>query len=166
MKKALVTLGLITICGYAVTGLMLMNNWAVVAGSQLELDETIKAMNAADQDYNILNGMVFAALGLLLAGIWAWITLSNRVTTSPWLAGALWSLILMFGAPAYFFASFANMNSVGDTFADWDIEAAAAFELPLYLVSGGALILLFVILAAWLALVMSHARLRSHPASS
>ncbi|MFV0429737.1 MAG: hypothetical protein ACK5KO_09975 [Arachnia sp.] len=44
-------------------------------------------------------------------------------------------MILMLGAPACFFASFGNLNSVGDTFADWSSEATLALEMPLYLVS-------------------------------
>ncbi|UUX58909.1 hypothetical protein [Glutamicibacter halophytocola] len=154
------------ISGYAVAGLLLMNNWAVVAASHRPLDEAVSAMDVAKQDYSPLGGVAFAALGLLLASAWAWTALSKRFSTDPWIASALFSLILVLGAPAYFFASFANMNSVGDTFADWDAEAAAALELPLYLLSIGAMVLLFMLLAMPLFRAIIRGCSRSRRASS
>ncbi|MGQ3383098.1 hypothetical protein [Glutamicibacter sp. TV12E] len=166
MKKALAITGFIMISGYAFTGLMLMNNWAVTAASHRPLDETIAAMGIANQDYSPLGGVVFAASGLFLASMWTWIALSEKFAPAPWLTSALCSLILMLGAPAYFFASFANMNSVGDTFADWDVDAAAALELPLYLLSIGAMVLLFMLLAMPLFRVIIRCRSRPRRASS
>jgi len=166
MKKLLVTLGFLIIAGYSVTGLMLMNHWALVAASHQPLDATIAAMNAADQHYKLAGGVVFLVLGLLLAGAWAWIALSKKLSMKPWLQAVIWSLILTLGAPAYFFASFANMNSIGDTYADWDMDAAAALERPLYLASAAAMVLLFVLLAARLASAMTTGPRQPRPVSS
>src|SRR5699024_1154966 len=57
---------------------------------------------------------------------------------SPTLSVAAWATVLAFGAPAYFFASFGNLNSVGDTFVEWNAAAAAALPLPLYVTSVAA----------------------------
>lgn len=171
MKKLLVTLGFVIIVGYAAGGLMLMNNWALVAASHQPLDTTIAAMNAADQHYDVAGGWVFLILGLMLASAWAWITLSGKTRSKklplqPWLATLIWAAIVALGAPAYFFGAFANLNSIGDTYADWDMEAAAALERPLYLVSTGAMILFFVLLATRLTSAINRGRPQPRPSSN
>lgn len=49
---------------------------------------------------------------------------------------------------AHRFASFGNLNSVGDTFVGWDADAAFALELPLYIASaiGAGAVLVAVVL--------------------
>ena len=69
---------------------------------------------------------------------------------------SLWAGIVALGAPAYFFTSFANLNSVGDTYFDWNAEAAFALEAPLYLASGIA----FLIAMAMLTVPMIKASAR------
>ncbi len=54
--------------------------------------------------------------------------------------------LLVLGSPAYFMLSFTNLNSIGDTYADWDSEALARLEAPLYLTSLAAMIVLVLLL--------------------
>ncbi len=133
--------GVVTICIYAVYGVISMNDWAVTAASGLPLDTTIAEMNRAGQYYSTSGGIIFAALGILLALAWGYLVSSQRLKIRPWAAVATWGAIIMLGAPAYYSSSFANLNNVGDTFYDWNSEAAFAVEMPLYIVSGLALVL-------------------------
>ncbi|MGH3653748.1 hypothetical protein [Glutamicibacter sp.] len=144
MRKLLVIFGFAIIAAYAAYGALLMNNWAVVAASGVPLDETIAEMAAMDQDYDLLGGWVFAAIGIALAASWLVPVVSRGRKLPAWATVGGWSLIIALGAPGYFFASFANMNSVGDTFADWNAGASAALAAPLYITS----ILAFAMLAA------------------
>lgn len=142
MRKLLATSGAAIIVAFAVYGALLMNNWAVVSSSGIPLDETIVQMAAMDQDYDSLGGWVFAAIGIALAISWLVSVIASGRKLPAWAAIGTWSLIVALGAPAYFFASFANMNSVGDTFADWNAGAAVDLEEPLYIASILALALL------------------------
>jgi hypothetical protein len=136
LRYLFVSVGVIIVVGYGVVGALLMNEWAVVAASGVPLEETIAAMDAAGQPYSTVPGLVFVLVGALLAVVWAILTSALSVdVTSVAISVAAWAAIIAFGAPAFFFASFSNMNSVGDTFFDWDAEAAFALEVPLYLVS-------------------------------
>ncbi|MCS3493746.1 glucan phosphoethanolaminetransferase (alkaline phosphatase superfamily) [Arthrobacter sp. JUb119] len=147
MRKLLAISGFAMIVAYAAYGSLLMNNWAVTAASGLSLDETISEMASMDQNYDSLGGWVFAATGTALAISWLVPVVSAGRKLPAWAAIGAWSLIIALGAPAYFFASFANMNSVGDTFADWNADAAADLAAPLYMAS----VLAFAILAAMAA---------------
>lgn len=129
-------LGTLAVLVYAAYGAFLMNEGEVVAASERPLQETIAAMEAAGQPYTPVPGIIFAALGAGLAIGWAVLTLAPRVRLSGWFSLSILGAILACGAVAYFFTSFANMNSVGDTFADWNADAAFALAVPLYLASG------------------------------
>lgn len=141
LRPLLTALGGLALLGYALFGALLMNDWAVAAASGLPLPETIAAMRAAGQPYSALAGVGFAALGALLTAAWAWLVLSPRAALPGWAALSLWAGLLALGAPAFFFGAFGNLNSVGDTFADWHADAAWALEAPLYLASGAGLLL-------------------------
>lgn len=149
MRTLLSVLGVSAIVSYAVLGAMLMNDWAVVAASGAPLGTTIADMDAAGQPYSIVPGIGFAAAGVLLALAWGAMTVRPNSTRpggrmSSRASTALWGGILALGAPAYFFASFGNLNSVGDTYVDWNSEAAFALEAPLYVVSGIAFLVAVV----------------------
>lgn len=120
---------------------MMMNNWAVVAASELPLADTIAEMHAVGERYSPGGGIVFAAFGGLLALAWAVVTLHPRIPMPHWVALTIWASVLAMGAPAYFFMSFGNLNSVGDTFSGWNASAAFALEVPFYVVSGIAVLL-------------------------
>ncbi|MFN8106880.1 MAG: hypothetical protein U0R21_03730 [Nocardioidaceae bacterium] len=134
------------ILAYAVLGAILMTKWELEAASGLPIKDTVAALAAADQEYSVIPGVVFASFGALFALAWAVATLISTSLISGWFSAALWAAIVALGAPAYFFASFANMNSVGDTFYDWDSQAAFALVSPLYLLSGVAALLAVVAL--------------------
>ncbi len=141
MRLWMTVLGVLGILAYAVVGALLMTRWAVVAASGMPLAETIAAMQAANQPYSVVPGVVFAVVGALLAIAWAFVTVRGRDAMSGWVALTLWGGTVALGAPAFFFASFGNMNSVGDTFYDWDAAAAFALEAPLYASSAIAALL-------------------------
>lgn len=151
MRILLTLLGIVAIVIYSVLGAILMNDWAVVAASGVPLGATVAAMDAADQAYSAIPGMVFAVLGILLALAWGVTTMLRRTALPKWATVSLWAGILTLGAPAYFFTSFANLNSVGDTYVDWNSEAASALEAPLYMASGIA----FLIAMATLTVAMA-----------
>lgn len=153
MRILLTLLGIVAIVSYSILGAILMNDWAVVAASGVPLGTTIADMDAADQPYSAVPGMVFAGLGILLAFVWGVTTMLRRTALPNWATVSLWAGILTLGAPAYFFTSFANLNSVGDTYVDWNSEAAFALEAPLYMASGIA----FLIAMATLAVVAAKA---------
>lgn len=125
---------------YAVAGALLMNRWALTAASGASFSRTVSALEAAGQPYSAAPGLVFAGLGVVLAGGWCAMVLRARTALPAWAAVVSWAAILVCGAPAYFFTSFANMNAVGDTFVDWNADAAFRVEVPLYVTSGLALI--------------------------
>jgi len=156
MRVALAVFGVVAIVAYAVLGAFIMNDWAVVAASGRPLDETIAAMRAAGEPYRTTPGFLFAILGVILALAWGLLVLHPLIRLPVWAAVIFWGIILAFGAPAYFFAAFANLNSVGDVFSDWDAEAAFAVEAPLYAVSGVAV--LVVIAAAGAAAIAAVVR--------
>lgn len=156
MRILLAGLGVIAIIAYGVFGAMLMSNWAVAAASEVPLATAIADMQAAHQPYSTTPGIIFAILGTLLALGWGALVLFRK-SPLPVRAGvSLWAVIIMLGTPAYFFASFSNMMSVGDTYYDWNSEAAFALEAPLYLASGIAALLL----AGTFIVVMTKATVR------
>ena len=137
-----------------------MTNGEITAASGVSLAESIAEMQAAGQPYSVVPGVVFAVAGGLLAIAWAAATLAPALSPSGWSALAVWAAILAFGAPAYFFASFGNMNAVGDTFYEWNAEAAFRLVVPLYLTSAVAA------LVAVIALATGAARSRSREPAS
>ena len=155
MRMLLTFFGIVAIVAYCLLGTLLMNDWAVVAASGLPLDTTIADMKAADQQYSTIPGLGFAALGILLALVWGAITMWCRTVLTVWAALSLWAGILVLGAPAYFFASFANLNSVGDTYAEWNSGAAFVLEAPLYAASGFSFLIAMGALAVSLAKAVS-----------
>ncbi|WP_449282281.1 hypothetical protein [Leucobacter sp.] len=147
-RALLVSLGVAGLIVYAILGALLMSDWAVTAASGVPLEQAVAAMDAAGQPYGVWAGIGFATIGILLALGWAALALLSREKQPGWVLLLLFGCILAAGAPAYFFASFGNLNSVGDTFVDWDADAAFALELPLYLVSalGAGAVLVAVVL--------------------
>jgi hypothetical protein len=118
-----------------------MTHWGVTAASGLPLDETIAALRDAGQTYSTAVGIIFAMIGAVLGLAWAALSLATGLRRHPWFSVAVWAAIIAFGAPAYFFASFGNLNSVGDTFWDWNADAAFASVVPLYIASAFAALL-------------------------
>lgn len=147
MRTGVILSGVIAICLYSIFGAVLMNDWAVTAASELPLAATINEMQKAEQNYSQNGGILFAALGMLLALGWGFLTLSRRSGIATWGALAAWAGIIAMGTPAYFALSFGNMNSIGDTFYDWNADAAFALEMPLYVVSGIAALVAVAALA-------------------
>ena len=164
MRLTLTLLGTAAILMYALFGAIIMNDWAVTAASEESLEQTIATMNAAGQPYSAVPGYVFAGIGMLLALGWATLTLHPRERLPAWADVTMWASILAFGAPAYFFGSFGNLNSVGDTYYDWNSEAAFALEAPLYMVSGVAAVLAIVCLLAAATRAILNARRRDSSA--
>ncbi len=163
MRLTLTIFGAAVILAYAVLGAMLMNNWAVAAATGASLEETIATMNAADQPYRIVPGYLFAAFGIVLALTWTALVRRPRIVLPDWGTLTIWAAILAFGAPAYFYGSFANNNNVGDTYYDWTREAAFALEAPLFLTSGAALILAVAVLATTAVRAAKDARRNGSP---
>ncbi|PRB68784.1 hypothetical protein [Arthrobacter sp. MYb213] len=153
MRILLTLLGLVVIVAYSVLGAFLMNDWPVVAASGMPLDTTIADMKVEDQQYTTIPGLFFAALGILFALIWGATTVWRRAKLPNFAALSLWAGILALGAPAYIFTSLANLNSVGDTYVDWNSGAAFILEAPLYVTSGIA----FVIAVGALTVVLAKA---------
>lgn len=156
MRVLLTLLGIVAIIVYSLLGATLMNDWAVVAASEMPLETTIADMDAAGQGYSTIPGFTFAAMGILLALTWGGTTLLRRTSLPIWATVSLWAGIIALGAPAYFFTSFANLNSVGDTYVDWNAEEAFALEAPLYLAS----VIAFLIAVAMLTVPMIRAAAR------
>lgn len=156
MRILLTLLGMVTIIVYSLLGATLMNDWAVIAASEMPLETTIADMDAAGQTYTTIPGFVFAVMGILLALAWGVTTLFCRSALPNWAAVSLWAGIVTLGAPAYFFTSFANLNSVGDTYFDWNAEAAFALEVPLYMLSG----LAFLVVVAMMVTAVNKATAR------
>lgn len=159
MRILLTLLGIAAIIVYALLGATLTNDWAVVAASEMPLETTIADMHAAGQNYSTIQGFVYAALGLLLGLLWGVTTLFRRTVLPNWAAVSLWAGIITLGAPAYLFLSFANLNSVGDTYFDWNSEAAFALEARLYMASG----LAFLVVVATMMTVVIKATARKKP---
>lgn len=136
MQIGVIIFGVVIICLQSLLGAFLMNDWAVTSASGLPLEETVAEMRSAEQNYSKFGGFAFASLGVALALAWGFFVSPRRFGVFNWAALASWGTIIALGAPAYFFFSFANMNSVGDTFHDWNSEAAFALEDPLYMASG------------------------------
>ncbi|WP_315915739.1 hypothetical protein [Arthrobacter sp. lap29] len=156
MRIPLTLLGIVAIIVYSFIGATLMNDWAVIAASEMPLETTIADMDAAGQTYTTVPGLVFAVMGILLSLAWGVTTLFRRSVIPNWAAVSLWAGIVTMGAPAYFFTSFANLNSVGDTYLDWNAEAAFALEAPLYMVSG----LAFLVVVAMMVTAVNKATAR------
>lgn len=146
MRLPLVVLGTAAIVVYSVLGAFLMNNWAVVAASGIPLDATIAELSAAGQPLDVVGGIVFAAIGAMLALAWGAMALLKRGAMPGWAAFVTWCAIVAMGAPAYFFGAFGNLNSVGDVIYGWDSDAANGIAAPLYIVSGVAAMLATVTL--------------------
>lgn len=155
MRLIITILGALAIVTYAVLGALLMNDWAVAAASEMPLDAAIDEMNAANQPYSVAPGIVFATVGTLLAVAWGVLVMIRKLRISAWAALSIWAAIITLGAPAYFAASFGNLNSVGDTFYEWNSGAAFALEVPLYLTSGVAALL--TVVAVIMAVVQAQA---------
>lgn len=148
MRVPLVMLGMLTIIFYALFGALAMNDWAVAAASGLPLDATIAGMESANQPYSHIPGFTFAVIGMVLALVWCLLVMPRRRNMPRGAALLFWAGIIALGAPAYFFSSFANLNSVGDAYPEWNAEAAFALEAPLYLASGIAFLIVVALLVA------------------
>lgn len=148
MRIGVIIFGVVAICMQALFGAFLMNEWAVTAASELPLEETVAEMRRAEQNYSKNGGIVFASLGVVLALGWGFLVSQRRFIASNWAALSSWGAIIALGAPAYFSFSFANMNSVGDTFYDWSSDAAFALEVPMYVASGIAALVAVIGLVA------------------
>lgn len=163
MRIPFVVLGTAAIIVYSVLGAFLMNKWAVVAASGLSLDATIAELSAAGQPHDRAGGIVFASAGIILGLGWGVLVLRSRGALPTWATLSTWAGIVAMGAPAYFFGAFANLNSVGDVFYDWDREAAFAREALLYIASGCAAVLAVSTLT--MAAIMAVTRASRPPAS-
>jgi hypothetical protein len=161
MRVLLTLLGIVAIIVYSLLGATLMNDWALVAASKMPLETTIADMDAAGQTYTTIPGFVFASMGTLLALAWGLTTLFRRTALPHWATVSLWAGIVTLGAPAYFFTSFANLNSVGDTYFDWNAEAAFALEAPLYMTSGIAFLVIVTMMVT--AATKATARKKTSP---
>lgn len=151
MRNPVAGLGALVIAGYAVMGALLMTRWEIAAASGVSFEEAAATMKAAGQPVGYVTAMIFAALGIALALGWLWLTTSPNTRPTGWIAWALWGITVAAGAPAYFMASFGNLNSVGDVFYDWDAKAAFALVLPLYTLSGlGAVIAIAALMSGLL----------------
>lgn len=135
-------MGMAAIMLFGLWGAVLMSNWAIVAASGIPLGATIDAMGRENQPYSVLPGVLFGAFGAALALAWGRLMWDRSLKIPAWAGLTLWFAIVALGGPAYFFASFSNLNAVGDTFYDWNAEAAFAREAPLYLVSATAAVLM------------------------
>ena len=100
MRKLAVTLGAGVILAYAALGALLMSRWELEAASGLPIKDTVAEMAAADQEYSVIPGVVFAIIGGLLAIAWVVTTLAAAGRVSGWLSAALWAVIVALGAPA------------------------------------------------------------------
>lgn len=158
MQGVLIALGTAFMVAYAVIGGLMMTRWELEAASGVSFEETMARMRSADEAASAVPGFVFAALGVLLALAWALMASVRRAQFSGWFLLVAWGGLVALGAPAYFVASFGNMMSVGDTFYDWNSEAAFALVSPLYVASGlGAIV-------AVVAFMMGLPRSRPGPA--
>jgi hypothetical protein len=147
MKVFTVVAGACAVVAYAVWGMLVINNLGLVAGSGLPLEETLSAMVEAREPASMVQGYVLVVVGIAAATYWAIDSIRDaRRGALVVLTG--WCAALVLGAPFLFFSGFWNLNSLGDTFFDWDMEAVAALERPLYLTSGLALVVL-VALGVW-----------------
>jgi len=135
MRVLLTLLGAAAIAVYALAGMMLANEWALVAAAGVPLPETIERMADAREWHTTIPGIGFAVIGILLALAWAVFALLPRQRRSGWLSLGVWAMTVTAGAPAYWWASFANLHRVGDVFVDWDAQAAFIAASPLYLAS-------------------------------
>lgn len=141
MRTIAISTGMVAVMLFGVWGALLMSNWAIVAASRVPIAASIDAVEVANQPYSVLPGVLFGTLGAALALAWGRFMWAPSTEIPGWVGLTLLSAIIALGGPAYFFASFSNLNSVGDTFYDWDAEAAFAQEAPLYLVSAVAAVI-------------------------
>jgi len=141
MRVLLVCLGATAIFAYSVLGALLMTRWELEAASGVSFDETVARMEAADEAKSDVPGICFAIFGVILSIAWVAASVNPRLRLPGWFSLSAWGAIVAFGAPAYFFLSFGNMNSVGDTFYDWNASAAFALVSPLYVLSGVGVII-------------------------
>ncbi|MGL3807239.1 hypothetical protein ACSYDW_14185 [Paeniglutamicibacter sp. R2-26] len=161
MRTLLTLMGIAAIVTYSVLGMMLMNDWAVVAASGFPLDRTIADMEARGELYTAIPGFGFAASGIALALVWGLVTIFRPLAMPVWATVLLWAGILALGAPAYFFTAFSNLNSVGDTYYEWNAEAAFALESPLY----GASMIAFVVALGSAAVALAMSAVRRKPSA-
>lgn len=146
MRIAIAVAGSLLVLAFGSFGLMVMNDWGLVAASHEPLDRTLDAMQRAGQDRALVPGGIFIALTVAAAAGPAFAALKSSELPS-WALAAISLALLVLGSPAYFMLSFANLNSIGDTYADWDSEAVHRLEAPLYLTSLIAMIVLVLLLA-------------------
>lgn len=159
MRLLMLPCGFLLVVAYSVYGAIVMNDLAVAAASNVPLDTAVADMTAAGQGYSTIPGLVFAAAGCVLAVTWLILAVGPGREMPGWMLAAGWGAFMVMGAPAYFLASFGNLNSVGDTYVGWNAEAAWAWEKPIYLLSGLAGLLLLLALG-WAAVNALRARPR------
>ena len=149
MKVFTVVAGAVVVVAYAVWAMAVINNLGLVAGSGLPLEATLTAMDEAGETASMIQGYALVAIAAAASGYWAVDSLRRRRGAVTVLVG--WCVALVLGAPLLFFSGFWNLNSLGDTFYDWNMEAVAALERPLYLTSGLALVVLAALGLGFLA---------------
>ena len=146
MRIAIAAAGSLLVLAFGIFGLLVMNDWGLVAASHEPLDRTLDAMQRAEQDRALVPGGIFIVLAVAAAAGPAFAALISSELPA-WALAAIYLALLVLGSPAYFMFSFANLNSIGDTYADWDSEAVQRLEAPLYSTSLGAMIVLVLLLA-------------------
>lgn len=144
MRPLLIRLGCLAIITYASVGAALMNSWAVTAASGFPLDRTMADMAAAGEPYSAIPGYFYFGFGVLLAVVWGTATLIQRFSVTAPAALSLWAWALALGAPTYLLFSTRNLMSIGDTYYDWNPEAAGSLSVPLYVISGVAFVIAIV----------------------
>jgi hypothetical protein len=108
--------GIVLVAAYAALGaLQLLVFNPIAAAPELTLDEIHTALAAAGESVSPVPVIIFVWFGLVLAcgvGVYA----TTAPTASPVLVAVLLLLILAFGTPAYFVASFSAGMALADTF--------------------------------------------------
>ena len=110
------TAGFLVVAAYAALGalqILVLNPLAAAPG--LSLDEIQLALGAAGESASPVPVIVFVGLGLLLAGAVGAYSIAAPKASAVRVT-ALMLLIIAFGAPAYFAASFSMGMSLADTF--------------------------------------------------
>jgi len=100
--------------GLGALQILVLNPMAAAPG--LTLDQIHATMEATGESVSPLPVVIFVGFGLLLA-IGVWLNAAASSSASPQVVAVMVLLILAFGAPAYFAASFPTGMALADTFA-------------------------------------------------
>ncbi|MGI9821722.1 hypothetical protein [Agromyces sp. Marseille-Q5079] len=136
--------GILLTAAYAGLGalqILVLNPMAAVPG--LALDEIHTTLEAAGESLSPVPVVTFVGLGLLLAaGVWLYAAAAS--SASPRVVAVMVLLILAFGAPAYFAASFPAGMALADTFAISGGDHSG-WSMLLYLTSSAAFVSVIVL---------------------